>query len=69
MQIGGSARGYQALFVPLAALSSPGYSPMEGQPAVYLCIATFGANVRFLWGARTRPLVLTLAFMRPARIR
>jgi hypothetical protein len=22
-----------------------------------------------LWGARTRPLVLTLAFMRPARIR
>ena len=22
-----------------------------------------------LWGARTRPLVLTVAFMRPARIR
>jgi hypothetical protein len=26
-QIGGSARGYQAIFVPLAALSSPGYGP------------------------------------------
>jgi uncharacterized protein (TIGR03083 family) len=33
---GGSARGYQALFVPLAALSGPGYSPMDGKPAVYI---------------------------------
>jgi SAM-dependent methyltransferase len=29
-QIGGSARGYQAIFVPLAALSSPGCGPIEG---------------------------------------
>src|SRR5439155_3719170 len=46
-RLGGYARGYQALFVPLAALSSPGYSPMDGQPAVCLCIAAFGVNVRF----------------------
>jgi hypothetical protein len=25
LQIGGSARGYQAIFVPSAALASPGY--------------------------------------------
>jgi hypothetical protein len=37
--IGGSARGYQAIFVPLATLTSPGYSPMGGQLAVYLYIA------------------------------
>ena len=29
---GGSARGYQAIFVPSTALASPGY---DGQPAVY----------------------------------
>jgi len=29
-QNGGSARGYQAIFVPLAALSSPGYGLMHG---------------------------------------
>ena len=28
-----------------------------------------GNEVHTLWGARTRPLVLTLAFMRPAGIR
>ena len=33
---GESARGYQAVFVPSAALASPGY---DGQPAVYLYIA------------------------------
>jgi hypothetical protein len=33
---GGSARGYQAVFVPSTALASPGY---EGQQAVYLYIA------------------------------
>jgi hypothetical protein len=43
-QIGGSVRGYQAIFVPLAALSSPGYSPVGGQPAVYLYIAALEAN-------------------------
>ena len=32
----GRRRGYQEVFVPFAALSSPGYG---GQPAVYLCIA------------------------------
>jgi hypothetical protein len=36
VQIGGSARGYQAVFVPSTALASPGY---DGQPAVYLYIA------------------------------
>ena len=40
-------RGYQAIFVPLAALSSPGYSPMGGQPAVYLYITALEANCRF----------------------
>src|SRR6185437_7175059 len=46
-QLGGSVRGYQAIFVPLAALSSPGYSPMGGQPAVYLYITALEANCRF----------------------
>ena len=32
-------RGYQAIFVPLAAVRSPGYSPLDSQPAVYLYIA------------------------------
>jgi hypothetical protein len=32
IQNGGSARGYQAIFVPSAALGIPGY---DGQPAVY----------------------------------
>jgi hypothetical protein len=44
---GGSVRGYQAIFVLLAALSSPGYSPMGGQPAVYLYITALEANCRF----------------------
>ena len=30
--IGGSARGYQTIFVPLAALSSPATGLMDGQP-------------------------------------
>jgi hypothetical protein len=33
--IGGSARGYQVIFVPSTALASPRY---DGQPAVYLYI-------------------------------
>jgi hypothetical protein len=41
-QIGGSARGYQAIFVPSTALASPGY---DGQPAVYLYIAGLEMNV------------------------
>ena len=45
---GGSVRGYQAIFVPLAALSSPGYSPVGGQPAVYLYIAALEANCPLL---------------------
>ena len=45
VQIGGSAGGYQAIFVPLAAVSSPGYSPVDGQPAVYLYIAALEVNV------------------------
>jgi hypothetical protein len=38
-QIGGFARGYQGIFVPLAALRSSGYGSMDGHPAVYLYIA------------------------------
>jgi hypothetical protein len=45
---GDSVRGYQAIFVPLAALSSPGYSPMGGQPAVYLYITALEANCPLL---------------------
>src|SRR5512140_1001494 len=41
-QIGGSARGYRAIFVPSTALASPGY---DGQPAVYLYIAALEVNV------------------------
>ena len=33
------ACGYQEIFVPLTALSSPRYGPMDGQPVVYLYIA------------------------------
>ena len=44
---GGSARGYQAIFVPSAALSSPGYDPLDGQPAVYLYITALEVNVRY----------------------
>src|SRR5215470_14029449 len=40
--IGGSACGYQAIFVPSTALASPGY---DGQPAVYLYIAALEVNV------------------------
>jgi hypothetical protein len=40
--IGGSVRGYQAIFVPLAAVRSLGHSPLDGQPAVYLYIAALG---------------------------
>ena len=36
IQIGGTARGYQAIFIPSSALASPGY---DGHPAVYLYIA------------------------------
>jgi hypothetical protein len=39
---GGSARGYQAIFAPSAALGSPGY---DGQPAVYLYITALEVNV------------------------
>jgi hypothetical protein len=42
VQIGGSARGYQANFVSSTALASPGY---DGQPAVYLYIAALEVNV------------------------
>jgi hypothetical protein len=42
VQIGGSARGYQAIFVPSTALASPGH---DGQPAVYLYIAGLEMNV------------------------
>jgi hypothetical protein len=38
----GSARGYQAIFVPSTALASPGY---HGQPAVNLYIAALKVNV------------------------
>ena len=40
--IGGSARGYQAIFVASATLGSPAY---DGQPAVYLYIAALEVNV------------------------
>jgi hypothetical protein len=36
IQIGGSARGYQAIFVASATLGSPGY---DGQPAVYFSLS------------------------------
>jgi hypothetical protein len=39
---GGSARGYQAIFVASATLGSPGY---DGQPAAYLYIAALEVNV------------------------
>jgi hypothetical protein len=39
------ARGYQAIFVPLAAFSSFCYDSMDGQPAVYLYIAALEVNV------------------------
>ena len=39
---GGSARCYQAIFVPSTALASPGY---DGQPAVHLHIAALEVNV------------------------
>ena len=42
VQIGGSARGYQAIFVPSTALASPVY---DGQPAEYLYIAVLKVNV------------------------
>jgi hypothetical protein len=42
IQNGGSARCYQAIFVPSTALASPGY---DGQPAVYLYIAALEVNV------------------------
>jgi len=41
-RIGGSARGYQAIFVASATLGSPGF---DGQPAVYLYIAALEVNV------------------------
>ena len=44
-QNGGYACGYQAIFVPLAALSSLGYGPMDGQATVYLYIAALEVNV------------------------
>ena len=44
-QNGGSARGYQAILVPLAAVSTPGYGPTDGQPAEYLYIAALEVNV------------------------
>jgi hypothetical protein len=39
---GGSARGYQAIFVASATLGSPGY---DGQPAAYLYITALEVNV------------------------
>jgi hypothetical protein len=41
-RLGGSAHGYHAIFVPSAALVSPGY---DGQPAVYLYITALEVNV------------------------
>jgi hypothetical protein len=52
-QIGGSARGYQAIFVPSTALASPGY---DGQPAVYLYIAGLEMNVLNCRGQGRAPL-------------
>jgi hypothetical protein len=40
---GGSASGYQAIFVPSTTLVGPGY---DGQPAVYLYITALEVNVR-----------------------
>jgi hypothetical protein len=39
---GGSARGYQAIFIPSTALASPSY---EEQQAVFLSIAALEVNV------------------------
>ena len=33
---GGSARGYQGIFMPLAALSSPDYDPMDGSAKAHI---------------------------------
>jgi hypothetical protein len=54
VQLGGSARGYQAIFVSLADLSSPGYGPIDGQPAVYVYIAAIEVNVLNCRRALTR---------------
>ena len=43
VQNGGSVRGYQAIFVPLAAVRSLGYSPLDGQPAIW------GSRRRAAW--------------------
>jgi hypothetical protein len=62
---GGTARCYQAIFVPSTALASPGY---DGQPAVYLYIAALEVNIRICrvprgaprcWCVVTRQLVVT----------
>jgi len=44
-QNGESARGYQAIFLPLAALSSPGHGPIDGWPSVHPYIAAVEVNV------------------------
>jgi hypothetical protein len=49
----GSARGYYAIFVPSAALVSPGY---DNQPAVYLYIAALEVNVLNCRGQGRAPL-------------
>jgi hypothetical protein len=41
VQNGGTARGYEAIFVPSNALGSPGH---DGQPAVYLYSAALEVN-------------------------
>jgi hypothetical protein len=78
VQIGGSARGYQAIFVASATLGSPGF---DGQPAVYLYIAALEVNVlncrgqgRASWGAEacttaSAPGVLAKAGHGRARLR
>ena len=45
MHIGGSARGYRAICAPLAALSSPGHGPIDGQLTVYLYIGALEVNI------------------------
>jgi hypothetical protein len=46
---GGSARGYQAIFVLLTPLSCPGDGPMDGKPTVY-----FSLSLKAVWGADQR---------------
>jgi hypothetical protein len=64
---GGSARGYQGTLVPLAALSSPGYGPIDSQKAVYFSLSHKRREDRLdpnIWDSST-PMTLDLRALEP----